>query len=245
MTTALFVAALAVAVTGMADRPPELTATGQADYKTWLSQRAVESEAFLSLQSACAAAVVSDAPGGKTVVSKGPDGATLAVEPLEIKGCGRDVHVTMEVHIDTAGARLARSRLPGDSLADFPLQQEAIKLTTQVVQSDQLPAGCTLQFGKTLAVGPTTVMLKPGMTRFYYEGEQPPKDMKPGMMAMKVADKYHGVAEEKVWHEVWPIKACGENRTVEIIFLPMKEGGINFLIGPQWKLASAPTPAAH
>jgi hypothetical protein len=236
----LLVFAAAIAAP-LLDRPASLVGPPvyQSSYKARLRDEALRAEAFYSLHSVCRSGAISD------VETRSLGGAPpVFLERLKFAGCGRTGLMNLQVRPNVPGRWTVAFRLPGLSYADAQLQQNAV---THVIGTlaDHAPQGCLQpNVGLNVAVGETSIAGDHGSIRVVLPGGKP----KPTAANVRftttltlgdpklVAD----VDEDRAWREIWPLRACGVDRSVSVTFLPHKSrpAFYEILVSPHW--AGAP-----
>jgi hypothetical protein len=110
------------------------------------------------------------------------------------------------------------------------------------VVSSNAPAGCSpIKTGKNLEIGEARVSSPRGTVFVVMPGEKspPPHNVTADTYAtLKVNDPaVVSSADNKAgWQEEWPLKACGQDRSVLVWFIPYKTppGQMFTAISPHW-----------
>jgi len=164
-------------------------------------------------------------------------------EKVRVTGCG---HTTIEnINIGRVGGSppwRMTTGLPGDSLADMSLQASTFPAATAEARTG-LATGCQSVFLSDvyLAALPGGVdVLPPGAPTPHAHGRPTiglPDTAKP------MLDKF---ALSEAWMEVWPFNMCGHDRTLGVVFIPMKDHSASvYLFLPIWPQIEANGPGAR
>jgi len=237
MIFALMVAAVA---SGLADRPAEIVGpqAGQPDYRQMLTEAAIAAESHFSLHAPCTTATVRDR-STKVFDVKNPSSLyipKMAFESVTVSGCGRTTAVNLEVMSRRDGHGWAlKQRLPGDSHADFDLQNAAMVDILSDLQSALPPACPRPTIGKDMQVGATQIYVSEGDAHFVRPGEKLllPKLNRPGYsIVLTVADPalLKDINAPLAWTEIWPLTACGTDRSFTVTFAPLRSRPDHFQI---------------
>ena len=165
-------------------------------------------------------------------------------EKVRVEGCG--AASTQSLNIGRVGGKTIWKMshgLPGDSLADTNLQESV--LPAFVAQTREgVASSCT-----TTKVSDIYLAARPGEVEVEAPGAPPATAGKarisialPGDLPAADAAKLDLTS---AWMEVWPLKACDQDRTMGIVFIPTKDGGqAAYLFIAVWQQVLANGPGA-
>ncbi|MBV9994871.1 MAG: hypothetical protein JO127_06630 [Caulobacteraceae bacterium] len=239
MLIGLILAAAAVAAPPTdAVRPEERPA-----YEAMLAVKAREAERTYS-GSACESAKVRRL-GAQLVVSVA-DHPELMLwrERVKVSGCGRSSIQNINVG-RTGGSppwRMAAG-LPGDSLADMTLQQNAYPAAITEARAS-VPSGCRHQ-----ALTDVYIAARPGGVDVSLP-DAPAAAANGARPFVKLPDSAKELAPKldlaQAWMEVWPFQFCGRDRTLEVVFVPIRDQSTSlYLFLPVWRQIEAQGPRAR
>jgi hypothetical protein len=189
-----------------------------AAYESMLLKAARDADANFA-GSPCPDATVEHVARQPVKIADHPDFAALN-ERLKVTGCGRST--TQNVHVGRFGGsppwRMVVG-LPGDSMADMPLQQSTLPAALAQARVEA-PGGCKgQQLGEAyVAARPGHVdILKPGQTAASVPGHFKIQ------LPQNVEAQRDRLDTSKAWVEVWPIEICGSDRTTAVLFIPLRD----------------------
>ena len=236
-------AALAAATALAATPPPGGVLPGeQAAYDAMVAEQARAAAAMWG--GPCAdteVAVVSSTP---VKITDHPDLAAWR-EKVRVSGCGQSAVENLSV------GRLGGSPpwkitfgLPGDSFADMRLQQSTLPAALAQVRPG-LPADC-----RVAKLGDVYLAARPGGVEILAPGATDDGRSPPGRPRVTLPDSMASMSARldvsKAWMEVWPLSVCGRDRTLGVVFIPLKvaaESATLFL--PIWQQIEAHGPDAR
>jgi hypothetical protein len=232
----LLVVAASVSATPLHDRPLSVVGSPshQMSYKAQLRDAALRGEAFYSLHSICHSATIADVKT-QSIVAK----PRVLFERVKFTGCGRSALLNLEMRPKGPGTWTAEFRLPGLSYADVQLQQSALSSAIKTV-TPHAPKGCGhLAAGANLAIGETSVIGDHGSVRVVLPGQKPrPTAANVRFMTTWTLNDPKLVAEvnqDWAWRELWPLRACGVDRSVSVTFLPhVSQPNFSILVSAHW-----------
>jgi hypothetical protein len=165
-------------------------------------------------------------------------------EKVRVTGCGHSAVENLNIG-RTGGDPPWRmtTGLPGSTLADMTLQastfSEAVKRLSEV-----LPDGCqSIRLDDVyISARPGDVVLSPpGVTPSQPRAGHPAIELPEAVKPM--LDK---LALSEAWMEVWPFAACGHDRTLGVVFIPLKDHSASaHLFLPIWPQIEAHGPGAR
>lgn len=236
---------IVASVAALADRPPDIAGgPEQSAYKHLLVKAAIGAEALYSLQPICTKATVADASTRVLTVDDPPTGylAKLALEAVRVRGCGREMLVNLAV-LPREDRRewILKLAAPGGSHADPFLQARMLEEVVAVI-AKAAPAHCSSpKLGHNLAVGEVRVTSPRGTVFAVLPGEkvEPPPQSKGGTystLAVSDPSVVRNTDASAGWQEEWPLRACGQDRSVLVWFLPLKSprGKLFTAVSPRW-----------
>lgn len=164
-------------------------------------------------------------------------------EKVRVSGCGRGA--VENINVGRVGGdppwRMT-SGLPGESLADMTLQQSAIPKAAAAARAD-LPATCQEQ-----RLSDVYVAARPGGIDISPPGTAPQK--RSGRPAVSLPDQAAPMLDKLdlagAWMEVWPFQECRRDRTLGVVFIPLKDHTAStFFFLPVWQQIEAHGPGAR
>jgi hypothetical protein len=227
--------AAAILAAGFIARPPGLVAPGEAQaFQEMLKYQAVSASARFS-GAACPGAVAVEVRS-EPVRIQGAPAAPAAREKVEVSGCGRTTVENLNV-VRAGGAPPWRmlARLPGESLAEYDLQQNTWPEAVRQAGAG-LPRPCTAATIGAVSVGADpgqvrTAAAGPGTASARRQGATLIVTLTPDLEAIRPS-----LAIGRAWMEVWPLRLCGHDRKVGILFIPTTDGRTTrLLFFPLWK----------
>ena len=191
----------------LAPRPPDLVPPGQAAaYEAWFAGRTVELSRMHAAVG-CAAPVIRSRAfrlSSKASILRSPtqeaelDGPFYR-ESYEVSGCGPLALQNMAVAHRRGGGWRGVGALPGATLADMRLQNDAAMMAVTAVLTKPPPGCVTAQARTSLKITDTQLT-------------SPPPN-----------------AHTQAWTERWMFSACGRPAAVEMTFTPTPgSGGVAF-----------------
>jgi hypothetical protein len=238
--------AIAVAAQILADRPAEIIGShkDQAAYRDMLTKAAIAAEAFFSLAPICSTAAVSDVSTKVfNIPGQSPDYVSeVAFESVTVAGCGRRTVVNLQVTARRDGQGwMVQQKVPGEGHADFRLQQLAMAGIGAELKN-AAPKGCDAPSpGKNLQIGETKIYMPKGHVFFSKTGKTPklPIPGVDGLIQVITPGDPEDVDDLNAplaWTELWPIKACGTDRSFLVTFAPKRSRPDMFEVStsPHW-----------
>jgi hypothetical protein len=165
-------------------------------------------------------------------------------ERVRVTGCGRSS--IENVNVGRFGGdppwRMTTG-LPGESLADMTLQQSTFQAAAAEARTG-LPADC-----QGHALGDIYVAARPGGVDITPAGVAPPPQRN-GHPSVTLPDSPQFSSEKLspagAWMEVWPFTFCGHDRTLGVVFIPLKDQNASlYLFMPVWQQIEAHGPGAR
>lgn len=241
----MLIAVAAAAALLIADRPLSIVGTreNQAAYKARLTAQVVAAESVFSLSEPCPTAEISAPRPRVTDGTVHPPGYrdTVAYESVRFRGCGRTMRVNLALTPrQDYGDWYPVRQLPGAGLADPGVQTRALIDVLALIQSTA-PGQCSMELGKTLAIGDIAVESPKGTVRFVLQGRRPPSQRnlryREALVTVTEAALAEALDDRQAWRERWPLSACGQDRTVVVLFAPLKAQGAGLVIkvSPAWR----------
>ena len=192
--------------------------------------------------SPCPDAQVRDVATQSMPVSGHPGGHLLH-EKLEVSGCGRSA--TQNIYVVRASGsppwRMVAT-MPGDSLADMTLQTSVWAAALKQARVD-LPSDCKGQRLQDVYVAarPGHVVLR--------TPDQPPSPKRAGWFSVTLpqalASQQSSLDPTQAWLEIWPLTLCGQDRTLAVVFIPLKDHAHSaYAFLPIWRIVQASGPRA-
>jgi hypothetical protein len=226
---AMIVAALLAA--GFIARPPGLVAPGEGQaFQEMLKYSAASAAARFS-GAGCPRAAVVEVRSEPVRIQSSPS-APAAREKVEISGCGRTIVENLNV-VRTGGAPPWRmlARLPGESLAEYDLQQNTWPAAVRQAQAG-LPETCAA------TIGAVSIGANPGHVRVADSGA--PAHRQADKLTVALTSDLQAIrsslAIDRAWLEVWPLRLCGHDRKSGVLFIPTRDGRTTrLLFFPLWK----------
>ncbi|HEY5071240.1 MAG TPA: hypothetical protein VII63_04330 [Caulobacteraceae bacterium] len=169
-------------------------------------------------------------------------------ERVRVTGCG---HSSIEnVNMGRMGGTplwRMTTGLPGESLADMPLQESTYPAAGAEARDDLPPdcQGVTLNDVYVAARAGGVDLLLPGVPLPGVRTGRPavglPETARPFLDKLALSD---------AWMEVWPFEVCGHDRTLGVVFIPLKDQSATVhLFLPIWQHGPGarphPAPAAE
>jgi hypothetical protein len=218
------------AVVFAASVPVLVLDTERATYLEALNRVAIQAEAQFAGQP-CPTAKAEPISREDVKIGDRPELAA-ARERVRVTGCGRSSVENINV------ARLGGSPpwkmnygLPGGSLADMNLQNSAWPQVLSQAAAN-LPADC-----KSVTIRDIYVSARPGSIAFENLAGSA-KLQRPRLKISLPAETLGQQANlnaEKAWAEVWPTALCGTDRTVVVVFIPLRDRPASqILVLPVW-----------
>jgi hypothetical protein len=166
-----------------------------------------------------------------------------AREKVRVTGCGRSSVQNINV------ARLGGSPpwkmnfgLPGASLAEMSLQNSAWPFVLREA-APNLPSGC-----KSAVIEDVYISARPGTIAFnnLAGAAKPQRSRLTISLPADMLGQQANLNAEKAWAEVWPSVMCGKDRTVIVVFIPLKDRPMSqFLVLPVWPQVEQRGPGAR
>jgi hypothetical protein len=215
----------------------------RAAYQPLLDETAYA--AFRMFQGDCKDVVAQHVSTTPIRIGDRPDLAAATVR-VKVTGCGRSAVENLHV-VRMGGAPPWKMvfGLPGESNASFPLQQSSLQQAAVAAHVD-LPAGC-----KGQRLDDVYVTAWPHNILFPKPGEQaPPPAARGGRPVANLPPQLEAERDkldlDGAWSEYWPLAFCGQDRSLIITFIPLREGGNSvFFAAPVWKIIAERGPGAR
>ena len=246
----LIAAAAAATALVIADRPLEVVGTpaNQAAYKARLHAEAVKAESAFSLSPPCPEAAISAAAPRVRDAGARPEGYQdkAAYESVAVRGCGRTMRVNLSLTPrNDYGDWFVVRQLPGESPADPGAQTRALIEVLQLIRSNT-SAQCSTLLGESMSMGDIVIENPKGGVQFVLQGRRarPPRNPRLGDTVITVRDAalLRQLSSAQAWRERWPLTACGEDRTVLVLFAPIRSqpGAFVTWAAPAWRAGANP-----
>lgn len=176
-------------------------------------------------------------------VSEYPDNVFWR-EKVRVTGCG---HTAIDnINIGRMGGSppwRMKVGLPGDSQADMNLQETTIAAAAAAARSG-LAADC-----RPLSLNDIYIAARPGGVDVSPPGSaaRPTQSGRPGIVLPEnVTPTLDKLALSETWMEVWPFNVCGRDRTLGVVFIPLKDHSASlYLFLPVWQQIEAHGPGAR
>jgi hypothetical protein len=159
-------------------------------------------------------------------------------EQVRVTGCGRSSVENLNVgRLGGDPPWRMTFGLPGETLADMTLQGSA--LPGAIAQARVgLPADC-----KGQALGDVYIAARPGHVDIPLSRDVTPK-AGPGRFGVTLPAGAEAQLSEmdasQAWAEIWPFEICGNDRTIAVIFIPMRgQQKVFHLFLPVWQQIAA------
>jgi hypothetical protein len=218
-------------------RPQERVA-----YKAMLNEQALSADTVFA-GSPCPTAQVQDLATQDLQVA-GHAGVRVLHEKLEVTGCGRTSTQNLYVVRATGSPpwRMANT-MPGESLADMGLQANVWTEAVKQARVD-LPSDCRGQ-----RLQDVYVTARPGHV-FIRTPDESPSPHPAGWFGVSlppnIASQQADLDIARAWVEVWPLELCGQDRTLAVIFIPMRDQAHSaYAFLPVWRIVQARGPGAR
>ncbi|CAN5538623.1 hypothetical protein BH10PSE3_BH10PSE3_40240 [soil metagenome] len=164
-------------------------------------------------------------------------------EKVRVTGCGHTAIENVNIgRVDGSPPWRMTTGLPGDSLADMTLQASAFPAATAEARTG-LAAEC-----QSVSLSDVYVAALPGGVDVTPSGAPTPHvhgRLTMGLpdTAMPMLDK---LALSEAWMEVWPLNICGHDRTLGVVFIPMRDHSASmYFFLPIWPQIEANGPGAR
>ena len=221
--------------------PPPIAvvhADEQAVYAAFLTQRALEADARFG-GGACSDAVVADVSTTVIAIADRPEIAAMS-EKVRVTGCGRST--TQNINVGRMGGSppwLVSAGLPGESLANLPLQQSVLPQALTQAHVD-IASSCS-----SYRVGDIYVAARPGDVAF--EGHT--RGGGNGQFQVSLTPELERLVDSMnlagAWAEVWPIGFCDKDRAEIVVFIPTTDNqSSRLLFLPVWRVVASDGPGA-
>jgi hypothetical protein len=165
-------------VAGLGERPAALTASDPAAYSAWLAAQAVRADTSFSRVPACETskstsqgmtpmppAVLAKA----TAINQDADGPVV-IEHVRVEACGRDWRQNIVAFHSKSGGWKGSLLMPGDSLADYFMQRDVLRMLIQIAPVGLSPTTCDeTQQNKTFIFKGAKVSAQPDKTGLWKE----------------------------------------------------------------------------
>jgi hypothetical protein len=164
-------------------------------------------------------------------------------QKVRATGCGRSVVHNLNIaRVGASPPWRMTTGLPGDTLTDMQLQGSSVPSALAAAKVD-LPPSCQSTKMREVYIG-----ARPGGLDIFAPGEaiesgneHRPKISLPDAAASMVGDMEFA----KAWMEVWPFELCGQDRTLAVVFIPLRDQRRTyFLFTPIWRLVQTEGPGA-
>jgi len=165
-------------------------------------------------------------------------------ERVRVTGCGRSS--IENVNVGRMGGNppwRMTTGLPGESLADMTLQQTTFPGAAAAARAG-LPADCQGQ-----SLGDVYIAARPGDVDVSVPGA-PARQIHKGHPAVSLPDSATPMLDKLAlgdsWMEVWPFKFCGHDRSLGVVFIPLRDRSASvYLFLPIWQQIEAHGPGAR
>ena len=238
----MIAAILAAAVAAIAPPQGGVQPNEQAAYDAMVAKEAL-SAADLFRGGPCKDATASVARITPVELSDNPNMVAWR-EKVKVEGCG--AASMQNLNIGRVGGKTTWKMshgLPGDSLADTNLQESV--LPAFVAQTrEAVSKSCS-----TTKVSDIYLAARPGEVEVEAPGA-PPATASKVRIAIALPGDLSAADTARLdltsaWMEVWPLKACDQDRTMGIVFIPTKDGGqAAYLFISVWQQVLANGPGA-
>jgi hypothetical protein len=168
----------------------------------------------------------------------------VALARVRVSGCGR-ISVQNVSVVRAAGTTpwQMAATAPGDSLADPRLQSHLWPILLAEAGVD-VPESC-----QNHGLEDVYVAARPGHLLLPRAGARPLAPSPPGTISVPLPLEDEAYRSEldvsKAWMEVWPLKMCGLDRTIAVVFVPLRDkSGIFHAEIPLWRIVQEHGPAA-
>jgi len=165
-------------------------------------------------------------------------------DKVRVSGCGKAA--IQNVNIGRVGGsppwRMSTG-LPGESLADMNLQASAFQAAAAQARTG-LGAEC-----QSLSLNEVYLAALPGGIDVSPPGVRAPQP-RAGRPAIGLPEAYRPMlgklALSDAWMEVWPFEICGNDRTLGVVFIPLKDHSASaYLFLPIWQSIKEDGPDAR
>ena len=165
-------------------------------------------------------------------------------EKVRVSGCGHTAIENVNVgRTDATPPWRMSTGLPGATLADMTLQGTAWPAAVGQARAG-IPADC-----QAMTLDDTYVAARPGDVDLAAPGAPTatPRRGHPGIgLPETVKPMLDRLALTEAWMEVWPLTACGHDRTLGVVFIPLKDHSATaYLFLPIWQQVEAHSPGAR
>jgi len=164
-------------------------------------------------------------------------------EKVRVSGCG---HSAVEnLNVGRLGGRppwRITTGLPGYSLADMNLQSSTFPAAAAQAKAG-LPADCQAE-----SLADVYVAARPGGVDIVLPGApaRAPVGGRPTVTIQGTTMPLDKLQLSGAWMEVWPFEACSHDRTLGVVFIPLKDGTASqYLFLPVWQQIEAHGPGAR
>jgi len=161
---------------------------------------------------------------------------------VKVNGCGRSsVQNVSVVRVGGEPPWLVAAAVPGESLADPALQNDLWPILLAEASED-VPKTCQSQ-----KLDNVYVAARPGHVLLPEAGALAPSPA--GMISVPLSPEVEARRSEldvsKAWIEVWPLKMCDLDRTMAVVFIPVRDKrGLFHAEIPLWRIVHEHGPAA-
>ena len=138
-------------VAGLSDRPAALAGPDPAAYSAWLATQAVRADTSFSRSPTACETSKSTSQGmtpvpaaflaKATAITQDADGPVV-IEHVRVEACGRDWRQNILAFRSKSGAWKGAVLMPGDSLADYFVQREVLRMVLQIAPVGLSPTTC-------------------------------------------------------------------------------------------------------
>lgn len=222
---------VAAAAIVMAPPPGGVLANEQPAFAEMLAKRARAADAAFA-GSSCEDASVEPISIMPWKIDERPE-LVVWRERARVTGCGRTAIENINVgRLGGSPPWRMTNGLPGDTLADMPLQQNTLPAAIAEAR-EGLDATCKSQLADVyIAARPGQMdVVAPGTTPSQRQAGRPridlPDDVKPLLAQLDLPG---------AWMEVWPFTVCGRDRTTGVVFVPKKDRTASrYFFLPVWR----------
>jgi len=139
---------------------------------------------------------------------------------VSVTGCGHSAVENVNIgRLDGSPPWRMTTGLPGTTLADMNLQGSTLPAAAAQARAG-LPADC-----QPVSLNDVYLAARPGDVDLSAPGAPPPKPRvgHPGITLPDTTGPMDKLALSEAWMEVWPFNVCGHDRTLGVVFIPLKD----------------------
>jgi hypothetical protein len=161
---------------------------------------------------------------------------------VSVTGCGHSAVENVNIgRLDGSPPWRMTTGLPGTTLADMNLQEHTLPAAVAQARAG-LPADC-----QPVSLNDVYLAARPGDVDLSAPGAPRPKPRvgHPGIALPDAAGPADKLALSEAWMEVWPFNVCGHDRTLGVVFIPLKNHTESLHVFlPIWQQIEAHGPGA-